>query len=244
MRSLIINTPTPHKMNVPTWFMNNRGDGGIIFENLQKDNQIKEIATYKAMREYMCQFPKDSIFLDVGAQIGLSTLPIASEGYSVIAVEPVSSNIEILKSNIEINKFENVTIAAIAAYSENVDIDIFIPEEEDCASLSSNAAKVTPSTVLKKETAKAMRIEDWLSENEIDSAKIRFIKIDVQGAEEMVIKGMTNLLETNKTISILMEWDPRMMSEMGTSEQNFFNYLTSIGFTGYRWGHADILFTR
>jgi FkbM family methyltransferase len=243
MKTLTINSPNPYNITVPEWFMNNRGDGGITFERLQQNGSINEIAIYKHMREFMNRFPTDSIFLDVGAQIGLSTLSVASEGYSVIAVEPVSTNIKLLEANIKLNGFEKVKIADIAAFNENRDIVIYVPHEEDCASLSAVAANIPGAVNIKSETVKGMRIYDWLTENQVDVNKIRFVKIDVQGAEELVINGMEELLD-NSDIHILMEWDPRMMNSMGTNEQTFINRLLSKGFTTTRWGHNDILFSK
>ena len=240
--TLTVQAPKPYKMSVPEWFMNNRGDQGVTFARLQENGNIREIGTYKAMREFMLSFPKDSIFLDIGAQMGLSTLSVASEGYQVIAVEPVSTNIEILSNNIEINKFDNIKLAKIAAFNENKDISIFIPHEEDCASLSESAAQISGVYTMGKETVKGMRIFDWLKENSIDTSKIKFVKIDVQGAEEMVMSGMEELLE--QSLSILMDWDPKMMSSMGTEPNSFYNKLILKGFVAKQWGHGDVLFTK
>lgn len=241
MRILTFKAPIPFKLSVPDWFMNNRGDRGIVFENLQVDGSLPEIETYKWMREYMKNFPKNSIFLDIGAQIGLSTIPIACEGYEVIAVEPVSFNIKTLKENVALNKLTNVRIAEIAAYSENKTMNIFVPVEQDCASLSEDASRAGGVTT--EEVVTAMKMDDWIADNKIDINRIKFIKIDVQGAEEHVINGLTNLLEKVKNISILMEWDPRMMSSMGTNEFEFYQKICSSGFRAYRVG-ADVLFVR
>jgi FkbM family methyltransferase len=240
MRTIKIAAPNSYSMNVPEWFMLNRGDGGITFEKLQIDGSIQEIGTYKNMRLFMKNFPSDSIFLDVGAQIGLSSLPVASEGYSVIAVEPVTRNIEILKENIEMNKYD-IRIAEIAAYRENTDIEIFIPSEEDCASISKTSASI--GTSLSSETVKAMRIDDWLAENSVDTSKIRVVKIDVQGAEEHVLDGMEKLLQ-NSNLCIIIEWDVRMMQNMGTDSDSLLKKIQSLGFEIYRWDHSDLLFKK
>jgi FkbM family methyltransferase len=243
MKTLTVKSPNSYRISVPEWFMNNRGNRGITFERLQQNGCIEEIDIYKQMREFMQKFSKDSIFLDIGAQMGLSTLSIASEGYDVIAVEPVSSNIAILTENISLNNFDKVKIAKIAAFNENKDITIYVPHEEDCASLSSSAAAIPGASNIQHETVKGMRIHDWLIENHIDTDKIRFVKIDVQGAEEMVINGMEELLDKSN-IHILMEWDVQMMRSMGTNEQSFYTKLTTKGFAATRWGHNDILFSK
>ena len=129
MKILTVKSPNPYKISVPEWFMNNRGNRGITFERLQQNGNIEEIDIYKQMREFMQKFSKDSIFLDIGAQMGLSTLSIASESYNVIAVEPVSSNIAILSENIALNNFDKVKIAKIAALESKVIISPIVPSD-------------------------------------------------------------------------------------------------------------------
>jgi len=241
MKTLKVLSPNSHSMRVPDWFMVNRGDGGITFEKLQVEGSIQEIHTYKNMRLLMKNFSQDCIFLDVGAQIGLSSLPIASEGYSVIAVEPVKRNIEILKENIELNGYDFIKVAEIAAYSKNVDLEIYIPSEEDCASISKNSASIGSS--MRSEVVKAMRIDDWLEENKIEFSKITVVKIDVQGAEEHVLEGMERVLK-NDNLCIIMEWDVSMMQNMGTDADALFRKIQEMGFQVYRWDHSDLLFKK
>ena len=109
--------------------------------------------------------------------------------------------------------------------------------------MSSSAANIPGANNIQSETVKGMRIYDWLIENHVDTDKIRFVKIDVQGAEEMVIDGMEELLDKSN-IHILMEWDVRMMNSMGTNQDIFYKKLTDKGFTTVQWGHNDILFSK
>ena len=49
----------------------------------------------------------DAIMLDVGANTGLSGLPVAALGYRVVGFEPVPFNVRILLGSIAFNGFEN-----------------------------------------------------------------------------------------------------------------------------------------
>jgi FkbM family methyltransferase len=177
----------------------------------------------------MTQFSTDKIFLDIGAQMGLSTLPIAARGYKVIAVEPVSSSLDFLKKNIEENKFEDrVKILPYAAYSEKKEMEIFVPLEEDCASLSFDAAARIRIPIV-TEKIQAIILDDELP-SIVDTDLISFIKIDVQGAELDVIKGMKNMLMKNVPRFLFIEWDPSYMKNCGYSPFELKSYLESLNY--------------
>jgi FkbM family methyltransferase len=50
-----------------------------------------------------------------------------------------------------------------------------------------------------------IRVDDLLCKL---GGRIDFIKIDVEGAEPLVIKGARRAIETNPRLQIVMEWSP------------------------------------
>jgi len=64
----------------------------------------------------------------------------------------------------------------------------------------------------------------------INSDKINFIKIDVEGLEFSVLKGMKNILKNNKKIKMLFEFMPKNTMEAGFTPIELLNYLTSYDF--------------
>ena len=217
-------------LNVPDWFIDNRYNG-IIGKSGNGDHyEAREIADYKWMSDFMSQFSKDKIFLDIGAQMGLSTMPVASQGYKVIAVEPVKSNLDLLMSNVSENGFNDlVTILPFAAHHEVMIIDIFVPSEEDCASLSEAAATRIgkPVTVQKVSTVVMYNVLPLVCE---DLNLIKFIKIDVQGAEIDVLRGMKDFLSDPCNRCIFIEWDPTYMRNYGYEPEELDALLQSYGY--------------
>ena len=212
-----------HTIEVPEWFIFNRSngiysmDGGYYLAN--------ELSDYKTIKDHMLKFGKDKVFLDIGAQMGLSTLPIAAEGYSVIAIEPVKRNLTLLKNNLEVNNFDKVTVFPYAAYSSEAEITMYVPAEEDCASISKNAANVIDREAV-PEIVRAARIDDMIE----NSQDIAFIKIDVQGAELEVIKGMKGMLCEKIERSIYIEWDPNYMRAYGYEPKELHDLLVACGY--------------
>lgn len=227
MPKIKVFTEKPYYMNVPEWFMNNRANGIVKFDGLENCWIATEIPSYTEIKKFMLNFPKDDIFLDIGAQMGLCTLPIAAEGYEVIAVEPVQSNISLLTTNVIENDFlENVRIFPFAAHSEKKQILIFVPSEEDCASLSEAAAAKIGKPVTSQTVTTIVLDEELMSQEQ----RIRFIKIDVQGAEIDVLRGMKNLLSKPTQRYIFTEWDPGYMKNYGSSPEEMHEFFTSLGY--------------
>lgn len=214
-------------MNVPEWFMNNRANGITHYSEQEQCWVANEIASYTEIKKFMRNFPKTDIFLDVGAQMGLCTLPIAAEGYDVIAVEPVQANISLLTTNVIENDFlESVQILPFAAHSVEKQISIFVPTEEDCASLSEAAAVKIGKEVTEQTVTTVVLDEKLMSQEE----RIRFIKIDVQGAEIDVLRGLKKILSLPTQRYVFAEWDPGYMRNYGSSPEEMHEFFTSLGY--------------
>lgn len=216
-------------MNVPDWFITGRDSGVTSFSEEEKCYLANEIADYRWMGNYMTQFSTDKIFLDVGAQMGLSTLPIAARGYNVVSVEPVESSLDFLRQNVLENNFqERVKIIPFAAHCEKTELEIFVPFEEDCASLSYAAAQRI-NVPIRSEKIQTVILDEELPKI-VDTDLISFIKIDVQGAEYDVIKGMRNLLSKDVRRVLFIEWDPSYMNNYGYSPSDLKNFLESLNY--------------
>ena len=228
------------KMHLPDWFLSDRGDQGIPFNKLLKNDVLSEIQAYKKMREYMLQFTKEAIFLDVGAHVGLVSIPIAMEGYDVVAIEPVTY--ELLSGNAHLNMIEDfITIIPNAAYDENKTMTIYAPANDDCSSLSSDLAKTGgPIRMIRTQTV----VLDELLEKQKVQDRIRFIKIDVQGFEYNVLKGLKKTLALPYERRVLIEWDENFMQKTGINPAEITEFFNSLEFQKEFWDAGDALFVK
>ncbi len=64
---------------------------------------VKTMRVIRLMDEARASGRENPVFVDVGANIGWYSLAVASQGFSVIAVEPARYNNELFKASIEIN---------------------------------------------------------------------------------------------------------------------------------------------
>lgn len=154
----------------------------------------------RTMRFIRSVIKRGDVFVDVGANVGKYTVPIAKavgpEGV-VVAVEP-SPAYKILEKNIELNCLTNVIVFNKAAYSEKKLLDLhYIPQRSTLSSLYNQSGE---GVCLKVD---AEPLDVMIGEAGLLGRKIKLIKIDVEGAEVDVILGAKALL--SKTEYLVFE---------------------------------------
>ena len=143
-------------------------------------------------------------FIDAGANVGVHTLLAASmrkdDSQKIFSFEPQEDIFEILKKNIDINKFKNV-IAINKGLGESVKKKkIYVPNDYNkgrASFLEIDNAKETSDEILMT-TLDSNFAEDFKNEKVL-------IKADVEGYEYFLLKGGKNFLSINKNISIICE---------------------------------------
>jgi len=169
---------------------------------------------------------KDWVCLDIGANIGYYTLLLSklARNGKIYSFEPNSTNFQLLNLNVYINDFQNVITNQIALSNENNYQNFKITKDSAFASFKNTER----SEVIDEVKVKTKKLDDYIQEKEIK--KIDFIKIDVEGAEKLVLDGAQNILQALKPKIILTELcedNLRPFNENGVSITNFlknFNY--------------------
>lgn len=152
---------------------------------------------------------KDSIVLDIGANIGIFTTKCANKCKCVYSFEPYIKNYELLIKNININNFYNV-IPFFIAISNNLGItkiNWITPNNLGAIGLDISLDKDTNYCKYIKSISNNKIDNVDIMTNKIDNlnlGKVDFIKIDTEGCEILCIQGALNTLKKYKPI-ILME---------------------------------------
>ena len=138
----------------------------------------------KIIKEYVAT--GDTVY-DIGANIGYVSLSLAKRvgpNGCVIAFEPVPQNIESFRENIKINQLANIKLMEFAASDKDGEAVIRITENLSTASLvwHRNDPLATELTI------RTVSIDELVASGGL--AYPRFIKIDVEGAEGSVLRGM------------------------------------------------------
>jgi len=150
--------------------------------------------------------PEGGTFIDVGANKGDFTI-LAADTVGptgrVLALEPESTNVEWLTRSVERNRFNNVTIEAAAASDHVGEATLFLGKTSGHHSLVTEP-KFSNSTGTT--TVPVRPLDDIVAAHGITSVDV--IKIDVEGAEEQVLRGASALLSGNAPMVILLDLHP------------------------------------
>jgi len=156
------------------------------------------------------------VCLEVGANIGYYTLlesKVIGDSGKVVAVEPSPENFEKLKQNLSLSNVKNVLPFNFACGDKNGKIKFLISEKSNrCTTLDENYL-ATPSDNIIEVPVK--KIDDFLNENKIE--KVDFIRMDVEGYERQIIKGMEKTLDKYNPM-IQIEVHKKFMPENHTKE--------------------------
>jgi FkbM family methyltransferase len=170
------------------------------------------------------------VAIDAGAHIGFFTMQLAamvgSAGH-VYAFEPFDANAELLQQSIEENRFASrVTFRRAAVASASGTAELTFPVE----TLNSGGAYLLrsgtqPLSGNLHATVPAIALDDFELRR-----PVRFIKMDVEGAEPLVVRGAARLLAEDRPV-ILSEIHPLQIERAaGMTAQEFLDQLRSIGY--------------
>jgi FkbM family methyltransferase len=151
---------------------------------------------------------------DIGANIGLYTLPCAmAAGVDgrVWAFEPEERNHRTLARNITLNNLTNVTLEQAAAGDRNRDAVLYTS-----ASNSGDHSLYTNAGRLEGTACRVIVLDDYFP----SSQRLDLVKIDVQGGEGAVLRGMQRLLRNNPAMEIVMEFWPEGIGLSGIAPED------------------------
>lgn len=132
---------------------------------------------------WLRSFPEDSLFWDVGANVGPYTLVAASLGHQVVAFEPSLTNAARLQANVLLNGFQDrVLVAPIALGSHSGTGTLHLTSQEPGATHGARYEDAVEVGVIT--AAGAM----------FSNARPDYAKIDVDGAEIDVLRGFGDKL--------------------------------------------------
>jgi FkbM family methyltransferase len=185
---------------------------------------------------YLCKILKRGmVVFDIGANWGWHSLLAAKrveETGKVFSFEPNRYNYEILQRNVRLNGYNNIECIRKGVSDKNEKTKLFL-SSTDCGSHS--LAK--REEVEDYEFVELIRLDDFVEERGIKSIDI--IKIDVEGAEGKVLRGMTERLKFCKVI--FLDLHPTILPAFGDDRFSIINQLEKYGFDIYRIQNKKLL---
>jgi FkbM family methyltransferase len=161
--------------------------------------------------------------VDVGANLGIYTLLAARTGCKVHSYEPTPSTFAILRQNISANGFDvtdlvNVYNLAVLDRASKVPFTIVEGISGQC-----HIASMEDTGIIEVE---AVSMDDHLAH----LSRIDVVKIDAEGSELHVLRGMRNIVSHNPCIRVIIEFAPINLKRLAVQPEELLDEVASMGF--------------
>ena len=195
------------------------------------------------LKKYINILNVEDIFVDVGANIGyysiLASKRVGDKGM-VYSFEPSGREYKRLLDNIVLNDCRNIIPYnfALSNYQGN---SIFLISEKHTGLNKLGSENI--------ENTKQYRVPVFLLDRVITNSKeIALIKIDVEGAEFLVLLGMTELLKSGKIKYLIIEITPKFLKEFGHRKEMIYDLLDRYGYSPLikenSWQYDEVFFKK
>jgi FkbM family methyltransferase len=182
---------------------------------------------------------KGGVYVDVGANMGLTTIvaSMAGESSMVVAFEPTHSYAATWHKNIQANNVRDASLFQCAVGERPGTFEFIINRSAPMhnrlnlgETLGRYERPAHDTTIIEK--VPVTTIDAVSTALGID--RIALLKIDVEGAEPNVMRGARDMLERKAIDAIYTEFIPEFMQEMRQDVDVYVNWIYSLGYVAFR----------
>jgi len=147
------------------------------------------------------------VFLDVGANLGWYSLVLGKQypNARIVAFEPIPSTVAKLERNIAFNQLSNIEVQAVGLFNSQDNLDfLFAPDVSGATSLKV-AGQPRGNTAIERVQCPTTTLDLFCASRELQPS---LLKIDVEGAELMVVQGADQVLQGVPVVlmELLRKW--------------------------------------
>ncbi len=162
--------------------------------------------------------------VDVGANIGIYTLHAAravGNTGRVFSFEPTPRTFGILEGNVDANGFNaRVDLRCAAVLDERSTMPLYVQD-----------VRCGLNSLYGPEGGRSVMVETVSLDEALSNVPaIHLIKIDAEGAEPRILRGMRRIIEANPGLRIFVEFAPSILLRAGTQPSDFLDDLLAWGF--------------
>ncbi len=184
------------------------------------------------------KLPNDSVILDVGANIGLFSLVLASKSknINVHAFEPIQLNAKLIAVSKQINHLENLTINQTCVGASDGFVEFSVSTDSAYSSMIDSGRKKESEKI----NCPVCKLDTYVKAANIQ--KIDFIKIDVEGAEKLVLSGAQALLTHQKLRPnlLMLELYDLNLKQYATSVNDIVQLMNEYGYSAYYLSNNEL----
>lgn len=176
--------------------------------------------------------------LDVGANVGRVSLPAAycfDVQHKVIAFEPLQENCDLIVSTgnrLGTALYDGrLSLVKGAVADEQGTSTMYFPQNRsDNGALNRKSASLIVKNKLHSETVKVYKGDTFLNREKVRPS---LIKIDVQGAEIRVLRGLEQYLRRQRGVLVLAEHYTSLLRSVGHHPLIVYDFMMSLGYSVY-----------
>jgi FkbM family methyltransferase len=204
--------------------------GDYISDTIRK-NGCYDPATVEAITS---RVTKDTVFFDLGANVGQFSLFCAPLCKEVHAFEPVPFTFALLRRSVEMNRLVNVRVNQVALSDRNGTIEMFVAPTDNLG-----ASSIQPHSEWRQSdgvTVPQQTLDSYCEEHGFPDV----IKMDVEGAEGLLLRGAQQAFARKPVL--FFELDDRHLNRFGSSTLVLVQNLERFGYrfytmNGKSWSH-------
>lgn len=190
-----------------------------------RTNRVAVQGKLGILPEFVRQVPEGACFIDIGANLGVITIMAARRvgpTGRVLAFEPVPATFASLQRNLTLNKISNVTAlsVAVAARAAAVRMSAADPLHSGAARVESQDGGDVSAAPL----AEIPEVESAMATRPV------YAKLDTEGYELEVLRGMRGLLEAGRITALIIEIDDVHLQRFGATASAVYQELARFGY--------------
>lgn len=211
-------------------------ESGCLFEITSKMERYR-VTSYgneaETIDRVLAKIKPGDVFYDIGSCVGLYSIHAAICGAEVIAFEPDPMYRKRLKRNIKINKLrKSIQVLEWAVSDQQGGIVLYTD------GLDGNSPSLRQVGSRGKAMVKTDTIDRAIGNGQIPSPNV--IKMDIEGAEVLALRGMNNLLNsTDAPRFLFIEFHPEFLPDYDSSFEDCRELVESYGYREVDSSHRD-----
>jgi FkbM family methyltransferase len=160
---------------------------------------------------------RSGTFLDIGANIGLTTIPVARNRHVLChAFEPDPDNFELLQENVRYNVGAEVQLHNLALFSDATPLTLAVSAENRGNHMVQHGISKQPAHHVCAQDRRSITVRGARLDGVLDTARIEMplaIKIDAEGSEYHIYKGGRTVIRLADLV--VMEYWPYGIKNLG-----------------------------
>jgi FkbM family methyltransferase len=203
-------------------------DLGVLSEYMLTGSYSPELI--KFLLDWFERFGAGTM-VDVGANVGLTAVPVAMSGVECMCFEPDLNNFNLLKANAEQRGLTNVKLFNVAVFDANCEVSF---EISDWNHGDHRVRLVDTKGAFGEQHRMVTKVAARRLDGMVDIESIRrplFVKIDTQGGEAHVLKGGEAVISLADLLSL--EFCPYLLRRAGQHEDTLIDFVERHFVAGY-----------